>query len=109
VTESEAFALVAVLALAGWSWVNIRLSTSLLPMANAAKVHQAIVDREDVKVGSLVERVLNRQNRGKPPEPSRPTTEEQANPMSALFRSTQPQPGIVDQPDPDDGGLEIIG
>lgn len=96
-----------VAALLGWSLTLIWLSRSLLPMANSMKVHQAIVDREDVKVGSLVERVLTRQNRGKPPEATRPPESETAHPMAGMFRSTQPSAVIDDQPDAE--GLEIVG
>ena len=79
----------------------------MLPLANTAKVIQAVVEREDTKVGSLVERVLTRQNRGKiAPEPSRQTTEDEpVNPLAALFRSPGGSTAVAEQPDPDD--LEI--
>jgi hypothetical protein len=109
VTEAQAFALIAVLALAGWAYTNSRLSLALLPQANALKVLQAIVDREDSKVHSLAERALNRQNRGKPMEPSRTATDDASpeHPLAALFRSPGGSSPIAEQPDPDDDALEI--
>jgi hypothetical protein len=108
VTEAAIFAGLLVLAVAGWAWFCVCMSRSVLLQANAQKVMQAIVDREDAKVASLVERVLTRQNRGKVPEPSRPTSEpgEQAHPMADMFR-VPGAPSIVVDEQPDADGLEI--
>jgi hypothetical protein len=106
-TEAEFFATLLVLAVGGWATTNVCMSRSVLGQANAQKVIQAVVDREDAKVASLVERVLTRQHRGKvAPEPSRPTTEEEANPLAALFRSPGGSTPVTEQPDPDE--LEIM-
>lgn len=97
-------AVIAVAGLAGWTYTNVRLSLSLLPMANALSVCQKIVDREDTKVASLAERVLRKREPQRPAEaPRRPDEAPPFNPMGVIFEG--PSMPIDEQPDPD--GLEI--
>ena len=49
-TEANWFALIAAIALLGWGVTNFLTARGVLPMANAFKVHQGIVEREDNKV-----------------------------------------------------------
>lgn len=102
-----AFGVLAVFALAGWATTVICMSRSVLLQANAQKVMQQIVDREDAKVFSLAQRAQKIENRGKPPEPGRPTTEEVSaeHPLASLFRSPGGSTPVAEQPDPDE--LEI--
>jgi hypothetical protein len=99
VTEAQGFALIAVLALAGWTWMNIQVSRAFVPMANAQKIHQQIVEREDAKVQSLAERAL-RLNRGGAPQPQRaPVEQPPSGPMADLFRPGTMSEPIMEQPD----------
>lgn len=104
-TEALWFAVVAVLALAGWMLTLAMLTRTLLPMANALAVCQKIVDREDTKVASLVERVMRKREPNQPPaNTTRRPDEQPANPMN-IFGALEPTMPIDEQPDPD--GLEI--
>lgn len=99
---------IALAALVGWTYTNIRLSTSLLPMANALKVCQLIVKQEDDKVASLAERVLRKREPQKAPaETNRRPDGEPANPLLGVFGGAVPAYAIDEQPDSE--GLEIVG
>ncbi len=105
-TEDVAFALIAALALAGWAYTLVRMSLSLLPMANAFKVQQSIVQREDDKVTSLYDRAMRLRNRGAAAPPaSTPIMAPPTGPMADIFRGGSMERGgvgIGDQPDPED-------
>jgi hypothetical protein len=107
VTESVWFALIAALALGGWAFTLTVVTKAILPMANAVKVHQGIVDREDAKVFSLTERTLKLRNHGAPPkdEVARPTG---TGPMADAMRAGSMDQGggfIDEQPD---SGMDIV-
>ena len=111
-TEAEVFAGVAVLAFAGWAWTNVAHTRAGLQAANALKVLQQIGDREDIKVGSMVDRLERMRNRGKddtaPPNPARETQRDREHPMAALFRGVPVagSAGLIDeQPE---SGLEVV-
>jgi hypothetical protein len=112
VTETVWFALIAVLALAGWGATLVAMTKASVSSANAMKVLQQIGDREDTKVGSMVDRLERMRNRGKddtaPPNPARETQRERENPMAALFRGVPVagSAGLIDeQPD---SNLEVV-
>lgn len=111
-TEATWFALIAVAALAGWATTLVAVTKATLPAANAHKVLQAIIDREDTKVATLVERIERVRNRGAAPEPAqqrRPEREEQASPMTTLFGPPGPTAGLIfDQPDANADDLEVV-
>lgn len=107
-TEANWFALIAAIALLGWGVTNFLTARGVLPMANAFKVHQGIVEREDNKVHSLAERALRLTNRGAPPAQKAPTDGAQGmGPMADAMRSgTIETSGFIDeQPD---SGMEIV-
>jgi hypothetical protein len=109
VTEATWFALIAALALGGWAWTNIAHARASLPAANAYKVIQQIVEREDKMVESMVSRLERARNRGAEParEHTPPPQREQrdsANPLAHLFSGFTETP-IIEQPD---SGMEVV-
>lgn len=111
-TEATWFALIAGGALLGWGTVLVLMTKAALQSANAMKVLQAIVDREDTKVATLVERIERVRNRGAGPDqppPRRTERDDQANPLAHIFGG-QPAPVssfVGEQPDSDES-LEVV-
>ena len=110
VTEATWFALIAVLALAGWGATLVAMTKAALSSANQHKVLQQILDREDAKVTSLLALRERMRNHGKdetaPPNPAREQSRERADPMATLFGNRAPSSVFVDeQPEP---GLEVV-
>lgn len=100
------WALVAFLAIAGWTATNALLSRSLLPMANALGALHKVDATIDDRIMKVVTRVRERQN---PPrvneQPKR--EQQQVNPLADLFGGAPIAP-VGDQPDADER-LEVVG
>lgn len=108
-TSPILWAVVALLAMAGWSAVLVLLSRSLLPMANALGALNRVDTLFDERVMKVLTRVRDRQERRPtPPKPSDNYTAgvDPAAPMRDIFGGGLGIEPIGDQPDSDD--LEII-
>ena len=107
-TEANWFALIAAIALLGWGVTNFLTARGVLPMANAFKVHQGIVEREDNKVHSLAERALRLTNRGAPPAQKLSGDAPQGTgPMGQIFAPGTVSSGFIDE-QPDSDAVEIV-
>lgn len=111
-TEAVCFGVIAVLAFAGWGATLVAMTKASVSAANSHKILQAIVDREDTKVATLVERIERVRNRGAAPEQPqqrRTEREEPVNPLAHIFGGpAAPVSAFVgEQPDSDES-LEVV-
>ena len=105
-TEALGFGFLAAFALGGWALTLGMVTRGVVPMANALKIMQAIVQREDDKVFSLTERAMKLRNRGAPApkeEVARPTG---GGPMAEAMQAGSVGHSFIDeQPE---SGMDIV-
>src|ERR1700691_5348845 len=72
-TEAQLWALIAVLALAGWGASLVLFARSTLPMANALSVTNKVDALVDDRIAKTLERIETRRSRGqRPAQPAAP-------------------------------------
>ena len=97
-TAPEFWAVVALLAFAGWATTLVFFGKSVLPVTNAMNALVKLNDYEDRKIAAVLERLRQRRDAAVPQSPHPQPMSQQRNPLDEIFGGPVLEP-IDEQPE----------